>query len=139
MPTTANSIITPQVPKSNAVVTTTATAAAPYGATPTNTQKLATMGANGGRVVRLRSRPRNTVTATNLLLFVSFDGGITKLLIDSVLMPAFTVAASTAIPSTDWGYSDLNPMMLASNAELYVANGVTLTDGIVTEIEWSDY
>jgi hypothetical protein len=136
---TANSIITPQTPQSAACVTTTATGAAPYSSTPTNTQLLMTAGSAGSRVTRLRSRPRNTVTATVLLLFISYDGGTTKLLVDSVLMGAYTAATTTLNPVTDWGYSDLIPMFLAAGAKLYVAQTVTLTDGIVTEIEYGDY
>lgn len=135
---TANSIITPQSPREAVAVTSTATSAAPYTA-PTNTAALLTVGANGGRYTRLRSRPRNTVTATVLLLFVSYDAGVTKSLIDSVLMSAYTAAVTTLNPGTDWGYSDDNPLILGPNAVLYVAQTVTMADGIVTEIEGSDY
>jgi hypothetical protein len=134
-----NSIITPQIPQAAVVVTTTATAAAPYGQTPTNTVQLAGMGANGGRVTRIRSRPTNTVTATSMLLFLSIDNGAHKLLIDSTLLPAQTVSATQAVTGTDWGYSDASPMILPANSQLYVANAVTSTDGIATEIEWADY
>lgn len=137
MATTPNSIITPQTPKANAVVSTSANTT--YTSSPTNTQTLLTAGANGARVTRIRSTPRATVTATGMHLFLSVDGGTTKLLIDSLLISAHTVAATTEIPSTDWGYSDTNPLILPANAILYVSQAVTLADGIVTEAEWADY
>lgn len=137
MAVTANAIITPQTPQARAVVTTTANTT--YTSSPTNTGTLLTAGANGARVTRIRSIPRATVTATAMHLFLSTDGGTTKVLIDSVLMSAHTVAATTAIPETDWGYSDDNPLVLPASAILYVSQAVTLADGIVTEAEWADY
>lgn len=137
MAVSANSIITPQTPKAAAVVTTTANTT--YTSSPTNTGTLLTAGANGARVTRIRSIPRATVTATAMHLFLSTDGGTTKVLIDSVLVSAHTVAATTAIPETDWGYSDDNPLILPESAILYVSQAVTLADGIVTEAEWADY
>lgn len=137
MAVTPNSIVTPQGPKAAAVVTTTANTT--YTNSPTNTQVLATMGANGGRVTRLRSTPRATVAATALHLFLSTDGGTTKVLIDSLLIAAHTVAATTEIPSTDWGYSEDNAMTLPAGAILYVSQAVNLTDGIAHNIEWADY
>ena len=137
MPVTPNSIITPQTPRAAAVVTTSANTT--YTSSPSNTGTLITAGANGARVTRIRSTPRASATATGLHLFLSTDGGTTKLLIDSVLMSAHTVAATTAIPQTDWGYSEDNPLILPANAILYVSQAVTLSDGIVTEAEWADY
>lgn len=137
MAVTANSIITPQTPKAAAVITTTANTT--YTSSPTNTQTLITAGTNGARVTRIRSIPRATVTATGMHLFLSTDGGTTKVLIDSVLVSAHTVAVTTAIPETDWGYSDDNPLILPASAILYVSQAVTLADGIVTEAEWADY
>lgn len=137
MAVTANAIVTPQAPKGAAVISTTANTT--YTSSPTNTQGLAIIGPNGGRVTRIRSMPRATVTATMLQLFMSTDSGTTKVLIDSALMGAHTVAVTTAIPKTDWGYSEDNPLVLPANAILYVAQAVSLVDGIVTEIEWADY
>ena len=136
---TANSIITPQTPKANTAVSSTATAAAPYTSTPTNSVLLATMGANGGRVTRIRSVPRNTVTATVVLLFLSLDAGATKVLLDDILMAAYTASTTTLVPKIDWGYSETNAMPLPAGAQLYIAQTVTMTDGIATEIEWGDY
>lgn len=137
MAVTANSIITPQTPKAACVTTTTSNTT--YTDGPTNTATLLTAGANGARVTRIRSIPRATVAATSLQLYMSTDGGTTKKLIDSKLMSAHTVATTTAISTTDWGYSDSNPLILPANAILYVAQAVTLADGIDTFAEWADY
>lgn len=137
MSVTSNSIITPQAAQAAAVVTTTAETA--YDAPVTAAVKLATFGPNGGRLTRLRSIPRATVTPTGLHLYLSTNGGVTKTLIDSKLMAAHTVAATTAIPVTDWGYSDLVPLFAPPNAELYVSQAVALLGGIAHEVEWADY
>lgn len=136
MPVTPNSIITPQAPKSAAAITTAAQTT--YDA-PANAVKLMTAGPNGARLTRLRSRPRATVTATGLHLYISLDAGVTKTLIDSALMSAHTVAATTKIPETDWLYTDLNPLILAPNAELWVSQAVALVAGVAHEAEWADY
>src|SRR3546814_6982097 len=118
MPVTANSIVTPQAVKSNAVVCTGANTT--YGSTPTNTQKIATAGPNGARLTKLRAIPQATVTATQLQEFRSADAGATQRFSNSALMAAHTMAATTAAPATDFGYSNDSPKILAPNEELYV-------------------
>jgi hypothetical protein len=135
MPGTANSIITPQTPRSNMVVCTTANTT--YGASPTNTQKIVTAGANGARLTKLRAIPQATVTATQLQEFRSLDAGVTKRFANSVLMAAYTMAQTTAAPATDFGYSDDNPKILSAGEQLYVAAGVT--GSWAFEAEWADY
>lgn len=137
MPVTPNSIVTPQTPKANAVATHTANTT--YTGAPPNAVALVTAGPNGARVTRIRSIPRGTVTATGMHLFLSMDGGTTKQLVDSVLISPHTIAATTAIPKTDWGYSDDNPLIMPANAILYVSLAVASAEGIVTEAEWADY
>lgn len=136
MPGTANSIITPQTPKSVAVVTTAAETAYHN---PTAVVKLLTAGPNGARLTRLRSRPRATVAATALHLYLSLDAGVTKTLIDSAAVTAHTVQPTTKIPETDWLYSDVNPLILAPSAELWLSQTVLLANGISHEAEWADY
>ena len=137
MPVTPNSIVTPQQPKQAANVT--ANAETSY-VTPVNTALLFTAGANGSRITRIRSMPRATVTATNLLLFVNAAPSNTSLLlIDSALMSANTLATTTAVPKTDWGYSDSTPLYIQANCGVYVATQVALANGIITEVEWADY
>lgn len=136
MAVTPNSIITPQTPKSNAAVCTTANST--YTDSPSNTQKLVTAGANGARVTKISAIARATVTATELQLYVSYDAGSTKKLINSKAMAAYTVAQTTANTPTDFGYSEDLPLLLLANAELYVGIGVSNT-GIVFHAEWGDY
>lgn len=136
MAVTGNNVITPQTPKSGVAVCTTANST--YSDTPTNTQKLLTIGANGGRVTKITAIARATVTATELQLYVSYDAGSTKKLINSKLMAAYTVAQTTANVPTDFGYTEDLPLQLLAGAELYVAIGVSNT-GIVFHAEWGDY
>ncbi len=136
MAVTPNSVITPQTPKSAVAVCTTANST--YGDTPTTSVLLVTAGPNGARATKITALARATVTATELQLFISYDAGTTKKLINSKLMAAYTVAQTTGQTPVDFGYSDLNPLLLAANAQLFVAIGVTNT-GIVFSAEWGDY
>lgn len=135
MPGTANSIITPQTPQSNFVACSTANTT--YTTTPTNTVLIATAGASGGRLTKLRAIPLATVTATQLQEFRSLDAGATKRFSNSALMAAYTMAQTTAAPVTDFGYSDDNPKILQASEQLYVAIGVT--GAIAFEAEWANY
>ncbi len=85
---------------------------------------------NGARISRLTSLARATNTATECQLFVSHDGGTTKRFIKSVLLPAYTVATTTAQTGADFGYSDAAPLPLGPNDTLYVGISVTNT-GVV--------
>lgn len=136
MAVTGNNVITPQTPKSGVAVCTTANST--YSDTPTNTQKLVTAGPNGARVTKITALARATNTATELQLYVSYDAGTTKKLINSRLMAAYTVAQTTGQAPTDFGYSEDGAMVLAAGAELYAAIGVSNT-GIVFHAEWADY
>lgn len=136
MAVTGNNVITPQTPKSGVAVCTTANTT--YSDTPTNTQKLLTAGPNGARVTKITAIARATVTATELQLYVSYDAGTTKKLMNSKLMAAYTVAQTTANVPTDFGYTEDLPLQLLAGAEIYAAIGVTNT-GIVFHAEWGDY
>lgn len=103
-----------------------------------NVLLLVTAGANGAVVFGLAATPRATVTATRLELYLSKDAGTTKRLIKSVLMSAHTVATTTAIPSTDFGYSETAPLRLGASERLYVGIGVTLAGGIVFAAQYED-
>lgn len=132
-----NSIVTPQTPRSAVVVTTTANTT--LTSSPTNTAVAFTAGANGSRITKVTSTPRATVTATGLRAYLSTDGGTTKTLLTSVLMSAHTVANTTAIPVTDWGFSEENPLILPANAILYLDQAVSLSDGIAHFVMGADY
>lgn len=123
------------------MATAVCTAAATYAdSAPTNTQLLLTAGSDGAILTRLTARPRATVTATNLLLWLSLDGGTTKLLVDSALMSAQTLATTTAISKTNFAdYSESAPMRLPAGAKLYVGAAVALASGIVFAAEYTDF
>lgn len=97
-----------------------------------NAVKLCDAGANGSLLKQLSAMPRATVTASKLQLYLSTDGGITLRLIDSALMAAHTVAATTATPVTLFGLiSEDTPIRLPAGSSLYVATAVALAGGIV--------
>lgn len=128
-----------QTPKTSSAVVTAACASF-AGDTPTNTVLLLTAGTEGALLTRLWSIPRATVTASSLLLFLSKDSGTTKTLIDSELMSAHTVAATTAIPETTFSnYSEETPFRLESGDRLYVGSQVALAGGIVFKAEYTDF
>lgn len=136
MTATANSIITPQAPKTAQAGTTTANST--YTTTPTNTVLLVTAGANGSRLTRLHAIPTVTVTTANQLqVFRSPDSGTTKNFSDSQVMATYSMAQTTAAPKTDFGYSDTNPLILAANERIYVATGQS--QAVTWVAEWADY
>ena len=136
MAVTGNNIVTPQTPIAATAVATTANTT--YTDTPTNTVQLLAAQANGARMQKLTALARATVTATELQLYVSSDGGTTKRFINSKLMAAYTVAATTAQTAIDFGYTDAAPLILSSAESLWVAIGVTNT-GIVFRAEGYAY
>ena len=138
MPVTPNSIVTPQIPKSATVVASVANTE--YDDIPANAAgALITAGANGARVTKIYAIPRATVTATQLQLYRSTDAGTTKRLFESALMAAYTMAATTEAPNTDFGYSDDSPLILGAGEVVYPAIGVALAAGVVFVAEWADY
>jgi hypothetical protein len=128
-----------QTPKTATAVATAAVSGLATDA-PTGAVLLGTAGAEGAIVTRLAAIPRATATASSLVLFLSKDGGTTMRLIDSELMAAHTVAATTAIPETAFGnISDSNPLRLEAGDSLYVGSQVALAAGIVFAAQWMDY
>ena len=137
----ANTFTAPfaQIPKTAGAVATTAIAGIGTDA-PTNTVKLYTAGANGAILTKLTAMPRATVTASSLCLFLSKDQGTTKTLIDSELMAAYTLAATTAVPETVFGnISETSPIRLQALDELYIGSQVALASGIVFFGQATDY
>lgn len=107
---------------------------------PTGTVTLLTAGQEGCIVTRITAIPRATVTASSLVLFVKKAGDTALRLIDSELMAAHTVAATTAIPETVFGnISDSTPLRLDAGDELHVGSQVALASGIVFAAQWMDY
>lgn len=128
-----------QTPKTATAVATAAVGTL-TGDAPTNTVLLCTAGADGSLVTRLTAINRGTVTASSLLLFISKDTGTTKRLIDSELMAAHTVAATTAIPEITFSnYDETVPLRLEAGDQLYVGTGVAFADGVVFKAEFTDF
>lgn len=128
-----------QTPKTASAVATSAVASLTTDA-PTNAVEIFTAGADGSIVTKLTAMPRATVTATALYLFISKNSDTTKRLIDSELMSAFSVTATTAIAETKFtNISETSAIRLAAGDKLYVGIGVALASGIVFHIEATDY
>lgn len=128
-----------QDPKTATAVATAASASLTTDA-PTNTVLLLTAGIDGCLVTSITAIPRATVTASSLLLFLSKDNGTTQRLIDSEVMNAHTVAATTAIPETVFTrITETTPLRLAAGDRLYVATAVALAGGIVFKAEYTDF
>lgn len=132
---TANSIITPQTPFNGYAVTS---AANTNYAAPVAPVLLVTATADC-RLTRIIANALATNTALNLQLYLSKDNGVTFLLLTTRLMAAFTVAATTAIPTQDFGFSDANPLFLKTGDRLYVAQSVTIASGTAWYAEWANY
>lgn len=136
----------PQSPKTGHATATTAIALTGANSVasddPANTVLLCTAGADGAVVTRISAVPRSTVTATNLFLFIrkTGDGATIRKIIDSELMPAYTLAATTAIPETQFGnYSEAYPLRLAAGDQLYVGMATSYAAGVVFKSEFTDY
>lgn len=109
--------------------------------TPTNLVALGdAAGVNGALVTKITAMPRSNASASSLLLYSSKDNGETYRLIDSELMPAATLAVTTAIPETTFGnISPANPLRLEAGEQLYVGSQVLLAAGIVFRSEGANF
>ena len=132
---TANSIITPQTPRSAMVGV--ATANTTFTTSPANTALLVTFGTNGGRLTRLQAVPLETVTANALQVYRSIDGGTTKYLAATAMGGADTVSGTDGPTLVDFGYSDDNPLIGQANERVYVATGIAKAYNFIAE--WADY
>jgi hypothetical protein len=135
----ANTFTAPfaQTPKT---ATAVCTAAATLTDTPSNTVLLVTAGSDGAILTRLTAIPRATVTASDLVIFISKDGGSTQRLIDSALMAAYTAAVTTATPVTTFAnYSEAAPLRLEAGDRIYVGSQVALAGGIVFRAEFTNF
>lgn len=135
MAVTANSIITPQTPKSVAV--NVATANTTFTTSPTNTALLITAGTNGSRVTKINAIPCETVTASNLQVYREATGASTKFLALSQTCGSDTVSGTDGPTVLDFGLSDDNPLIMAAGEKLYVATGISKSFNFVAE--WADY
>jgi hypothetical protein len=136
MAVTANSIITPQTPKSATVAL--GTTANINLITPTQTTLLMTAGPNGGRLTRLETLASASQGASQVQFYSSVDAGVTKTLIRAKAFPAYTLTTTSTSPVLDMDYSDASPLILAAGERIYVGSAVTVT-GINGRAEWADY
>lgn len=139
-----NALVTPQTPFAATAVVTTANTT--YTDAPTNTVEflpasglaISVAAPRGIRLTKVQALARATPTATELQLFVSDAANTVKRFVGSALMSAYTVAATTAQPKADFGFSDANPLTLAAGERLWLATGVSNT-GIVGRAEGGAY
>ncbi|MBL8554754.1 MAG: hypothetical protein JNL41_10785 [Phenylobacterium sp.] len=139
MPVTPNSIVTPQAPKSAAVNLPSGATNSTYTTNPTNAVQLLQAGANGARLTKLQAIPCATVSTANQLQAFRDNGtsGSSKFFADSALMATYTMAQTTEAPTTDFGYSDDNPLILQPSERIYMAQGQSVSINIIAE--WADY
>lgn len=114
---------------------TTTTANSTYTTSPTNTALLYVAGPDGTLITRISSIPRATVTATQMQLFISYDGGTTLQFLNSALMSAYTMAQTTNCSPTAFlqvdgsQLYDANPMPLGGQTAFYTTVSTTPTQG----------
>lgn len=139
MAVTPNSIITPQTPKSSQINLPSGAPNSTYTTSPTNSVLLLTAGVNGGRLTKLQAIPCATVTTADQIQMFRDNGttGASKFFADSALMATYVMAQTTEAPTTDFGYSDSNPLILQPNERLYMAQGQSASINVVAE--WADY
>lgn len=101
---------------------------------------LATAGTNGAVVTKLSAIPKGTVTASSLALFlVKSANPSAPFLIDSELMPAYTLSTTTAVPETVFtNISNDTPIRLEAGDMLYVGAQVAQAAGVVFKAEWGN-
>lgn len=109
--------------------------------TPTNTALLATANAQGSLLTALSAMPRASVTAANgIYLFLSKNGGTTKSLLDSELMAAYTLSATTKVPKTKFiDYTEDTPLRLGAGESLYVGLATALAAGVDVHAQVSNF
>jgi len=135
LPATANSFISPQTIQSAAAMLAGVNGNIQA---PTNTTLLFTAGANGARLTRLEVIATASQPMAQIQVFRSTDLGVTKRLIRAKAFPGYTLATTNDIPPLDFGYSDVNPLILGANEQIYVASAATV-NGLNARAEWGDY
>jgi hypothetical protein len=137
MAVTPNSIVTPQTPLSRNAV---ATAAETAFHNPTNVVELlaAADNVNGARITKAYAIPRAATGAAVNCQIYEKDGS-TYTLIDSAVTANLTPSATVANAKTDFGLSEVNPMILKAGKGLAVAVGSAVANGINFHIEGGLY
>ena len=143
MAITPNSMVLPQLIRTTSTIVTAANTTYSGTAIPSGVLLLSAQGINGSVLRSLKAVPNATVTATQLQLFKW--NGTNLYLVDSQLMGAYTMATTTAVPVTDFGYSDSitryigNGSATGTTWSYYVGIGVALTAGITFTAEFGDF
>jgi hypothetical protein len=135
MAVTANSAITAQGLKTKNCVCTAAKTTYNDAA---NAELLCSAGPNGSILYGLSAIPRATVTATQLQLYRSPDGGVTLNLISTQIMGAYTMAQTTQAPKISFEWTETAPLRLGPGDSLYAGIGVALAGGIVFDATAED-
>lgn len=143
MTTTPNSVITTQNVRSLAAVCTAAktTYNDLVNALEMKDSSGASAGAaNGGFLKRLVANPRATVTATQLQVYRDLGGLGTDLsVIGFLVMPAYTMAQTTAPSPSVFAVSSAAPLRLGPLDKLWVGIGVALAGGVSFDAEVEDF
>ena len=138
MPVTPNSIIYPQALDITSAV---ATAAKTTYSDTTNAVQITfpTAVGNGALIKKVRAYPRATVTATQIILWLTKSSDSTNtnpVPIATALMAPYTLAQTTQLPSTDFGLSVNDPVRIGPGDKLWFSAGVALAAGIVCVVEY---
>ena len=138
MSLTTNTAVLPQVPMTASAVVTAAKTS--YNDNVGAVRLIAASSVpNGALIKKAWALPRATVTASQLQLYRSPDQGATLNLINSALLNAYTMSSTTAVPVTDFGYSDSAVVKLKAGEELWCASAVALSAGIVVNADYEAY
>lgn len=118
-----------QTQKTNSIVTT-----------DTASHLIATAGPEGALLTAISAIPLGTVTATNLQLLLSKDGGETEQLLRAITLEAYSYSGTKSPEHADFpGVSQENPLRLEAGDQLYIRSSLTLSSGVAFYAEWTDY
>lgn len=140
MAETPNSFISPQHVKTSTAVVTSAKA--DYTTSPTGAVRLLAAASvpNGALVKRLTAISKGgNPSANQLQLYRSYDSGVTVVFADSSVLPAYSLATSTAVTKGDFGYTNDSPLRVQAGEELWVATAATLAAGVVFIVEYEAF
>lgn len=137
MATTPNSVVTTQT--TNTAIATCTTAKTDYGVANANITLLVTAGSDGAHVKSITAIPKQTITATELQLYLSKDSGVTLIPINSILASANTLSTTTAKPIVDFGYSPSVPLRLGGSDRVYAAISVAAASGICFAAQFENF
>ena len=126
-----------QTPKTSSVVSTVASTGidtlAPTGVL------LCTAGAEGAIVTSLKAIPRSTCASTRLYLWRATTGSSDKYMLGSTSIGAYTTSNADAPSQADFGFTEDLPLRLAAGDSLYVGIAINTTDGIVFNVQYTDF